>query len=94
MDIRGKPIAPASPWPNGFAKRLIGSIRRECLDHLVIGSEGHLRRILQAYARCYSKIRTSRSLDRDARAIRTVERVGTITSHVILGGLRRHYVRI
>jgi transposase InsO family protein len=48
MGIRDKPIAPASPWQNGFAERLIGSIRRECLDHLVVLSEAHLRRMLQA----------------------------------------------
>jgi len=54
MGIRDKPIAPASPWQNGFAERLIGSIRRECLDHLVVLSEAHLRRILQAYARYYN----------------------------------------
>ena len=47
MGIRDKPIAPAAPWQNGFAERLIGSIRRECLDHLVIFSEAHLRQILQ-----------------------------------------------
>jgi hypothetical protein len=52
MGIRDKPIAPASPWQNGFAERLIGSIRRECLDHLVIVGEAHLRRILGTYA-CY-----------------------------------------
>jgi transposase InsO family protein len=51
MGIRDKPIAPASPWQNGFAERLIGSIRRECVDHLVVWGEGHLRRILRAYAR-------------------------------------------
>jgi transposase InsO family protein len=61
MGIRDKPIALASPWQNGFAERLIGSIRRECLDHLVVLSEAHLRRILQAYARYYNKIRTHRS---------------------------------
>ena len=55
MGIRDKPIAPASPWQNGFAERLIGSIRRECLDHLVILSETHLRRILQTYACYYNK---------------------------------------
>ena len=64
MGIRDKPIAPASPWQNGFAERLIGSIRRECLDHLVVLSEAHLRRILQAYAGYYNKIRTHRSLDK------------------------------
>jgi len=51
MGIRDKPIAPASPWQNGFAERLIGSIRRECVDHIVVWGEGHLRWILRAYAR-------------------------------------------
>jgi hypothetical protein len=48
MGIREKPIMPASPWQNGFAERLIGSIRRECLDHLVVFGEEHLRRILKS----------------------------------------------
>jgi transposase InsO family protein len=48
--IRDKPISPASPWQNGFAERLIGSIRRECLDHLIVFGEEHLRRILKSYA--------------------------------------------
>jgi hypothetical protein len=47
MGIRDKPIAAASPWQNGFAERLIGSIRRECLDHIIVSGEAHLRRILQ-----------------------------------------------
>jgi transposase InsO family protein len=94
MGIRDKPITPASPWQNGFAERLIGSIRRECLDHLVILGEAHLRRILQTYAGYYSKIRTHRSLDKDAPAFRPVQRVGTITSNAILGGLHHHYVRV
>src|ERR1700756_1235066 len=51
MGIRDKPIAPASPWQNGFAERLIGSIRRECLDHHIVLGEAHLRRILNSYAR-------------------------------------------
>jgi transposase InsO family protein len=51
MGIRDKPAAPASPWQNGFAERLIGSIRRECLDHIVVLREAHLRRILRSYAR-------------------------------------------
>jgi transposase InsO family protein len=94
MGIRDKPIAPASPWQNGFAERLIGSIRRECLDHLIVLSEAHLRRILQAYAGYYNKIRTHRSLDKDAPAFRPVQRVGIVTSHPILGGLHHHYVRV
>jgi len=51
MGIRDKPTAPASPWQNGFAERLIGSIRRECVDHLIVLGEAHLRRILRSYAR-------------------------------------------
>src|ERR1700756_2604150 len=55
MGIRDKPIAPASPWQNGFAERLIGSIRRECLDHIIVLGEVHLRRILKSYARYYNR---------------------------------------
>src|SRR5258706_9458962 len=57
MGIRDKPIAPGSPWQNGFAERLIGSIRRECVDHLVVLGEAHLRRILTKYAAYYNELR-------------------------------------
>jgi transposase InsO family protein len=66
MGIRDKPIAPASPWQNSYAERLIGSIRRECLDHLIVLGEAHLRRILRTYARYYNDIRTHRALRNDA----------------------------
>src|SRR5713101_7386450 len=56
MGIRDKPTAPASPWQNGFAERLIGSIRRECLDHIIVLGEAHLRRILKSYARYYNPV--------------------------------------
>ena len=94
MGIRDKPIAPASPWQNGFAERLIGSIRRECLDHIVVFGEAHLRRILRSYACYYNDIRTHRSLDKDAPASRPVQRTGIISSRAILGGLHHHYVRV
>jgi len=94
MGIRDKPIAPASPWQNGFAERLIGSIRRECLDQMVIFGEAHLRRILRAYASYYNNIRTHRSLDKDAPLARPVQRTGIIRSHALLGGLHHHYVRV
>jgi transposase InsO family protein len=64
MGIRDRPIARGSPWQNGFAERLIGSIRRECLDHIIVVGEVHLRRILQIYAGYYNEIRTHRSLDK------------------------------
>jgi transposase InsO family protein len=94
MGIRDKPIAPASPWQNGFAERLIGSIRRECVDHIVVLGEAHLRRILESYARYYNDIRTHRSLDKDAPAFRPIQRIGNIASYAILGGLHHHYVRV
>src|SRR5499427_978036 len=94
MGIRDKPIAPASPWQNSFVERLIGSIRRECLDHIVVFGEAHLRRILRSYARYYNDIRTHRSLDKDAPVSRPVQRTGSIKSFQILGGLHHHYVRV
>jgi transposase InsO family protein len=94
MGIRDKPTAPASPWQNGFAERLIGSIRRECLDHIVVLGEAHLRRILRSYACYYNDIRTHRSLDKDAPTSRPVQRTGIINSRAILGGLHHHYVRV
>jgi Integrase core domain len=77
MGIRDKPIAPASPWQNGFAERLIGSIRRECLDHVIVLGEAHLRRILKSYARYYIERRTHLALDKDAPAYRC----GQVTCH-------------
>jgi transposase InsO family protein len=94
MGIRDKPTAPASPWQNGFAERLIGSIRRECVDHIVVLSEAHLRRILQTYAHYYNDIRTHRSLNKDTPVSRPVQRTGNIKSHALLGGLHHHYVRV
>ena len=94
MGIRDKPIAPASPWQNGFAERLIGSIRRECLDHVIVLGEAHLRRILKSYARYYNGVRTHRSLNKDAPDSRPVQRSGLISSHAILGGLHHHYARV
>src|SRR5258708_39379470 len=75
--------------PNG----LIGSIRRECLDHIIVFGEAHLRRTLRSYACYYNDIRTHRSLDKDAPVSRPVQRTGIISSHAILGGLHHHYAR-
>jgi transposase InsO family protein len=94
MGIRDKPIAPRSPWQNGFAERLIGTIRRECMDHMLVLGESHLRRILKSYARYYNETRTHRSLEKDAPLSRSVQRIGRITSHALLGGLHHQYCRI
>jgi transposase InsO family protein len=94
MGIRDKPIAPASPWQNGFAERLIGSIRRECLDHIIVLGEAHLCRILKSYARYYNETRTHLALDKDAPVSRPVQRTGVVRSLAILGGLHHQYLRI
>jgi transposase InsO family protein len=94
MGIRDRPTAPASPWQNGYAERLIGSIRRECLDHVIVWGEPHLRRILRSYANYYNNMRTHRSLNKDAPISRPIQPTGIISSRPILGGLHHHYVRI
>ncbi len=93
MGIRDKPTAPASPWQNGFAERLIGSIRRECVDHIIVLGEMHLRRVLKSYADYYNGVRTHRSLNKDAPVSRPVQRTGLISSRAILGGLHHRYAR-
>jgi transposase InsO family protein len=93
LGIRDKPTAPVSPWQNGFAERLIGSIRHECLDHIIILGEMHLRRVLKSYADYYNCVRTHRSLNKDAPVTPPVQRTGSIRSHAILGGLHHHYTR-
>jgi transposase InsO family protein len=94
MGIRDKPTAPRSPWQNGHTERLIGSIRRECLDHVVIFGERHLRHVLLSYMQYYNGIRTHLALGKDAPLSRRVQPVGRIISTAILGGLHHRYVRI
>jgi Integrase core domain len=91
---RDKPIAPGSPWQNGYVERLIGTIRRECLDHLIVFGEAHLRRILVKYAAYYNASRIHRSLNKDAPLPRAIEHLGVITSRPVLGGLHHQYCRI
>jgi transposase InsO family protein len=94
MGIRDHPTAPRSPWQNGHAERLIGSIRRECLDHIVVFGEDHLRRILTVYTDYYNELRTHLSLAKDPPACRPVQRLGQLAARPILGGLHHQYCRI
>jgi hypothetical protein len=73
---------------------MIGSIRRECLDHVIIFGEAHLRRVLAAYAAYYNGIRTHLALGKDAPVSRPVQSVGRIVAIPILGGLHHRYVRV
>jgi hypothetical protein len=78
MGMRDKPTAPASLWQNGVAERLIGSIRRECVDHIIVLGEAHLRRILRSYADYCNGVRTHRYLNKDAPVFRPAQRTGSI----------------
>jgi transposase InsO family protein len=94
MGIRDRPTSPHSPWQNGYAERLIGSIRRDCLDHVVIFGERHLRHLLRSYQKYYNEARTHLSLCKDAPVSREVRAVGPVISVPMLGGLHHQYVRI
>jgi len=94
MGIRERPITPRSPWQNGHVERLIGSIRRECLDHVVVLGERHLRHLLANYATYYNGVRTHLALNKDTPLHRPAQTVGRIASFAWLGGLHRHYVRM
>jgi transposase InsO family protein len=94
LGIRDRPTAPRSPWQNGHTERLIGSIRRECLDHVVIFGERHLRHLLLSYMTYYNGARTYLSLNKDAPVPRAVQAIGRILPTPILGGLHHQYVRI
>ena len=94
LGIRDHPTSACSPWQNGFAERLIGSIRRECLDHVVVFGEHHLRHVLTCYMDYYNAVRTHLSLGKDTPHWRPVQLAGRIQARPIIGGLHRQYVRI
>ena len=94
MGIRDRPTSFRSPWQNGYVERLIGSIRHECLDHLMVFNAEHLRRILAEYATYYNEVRTHVSLGKDPPCTRPIERLGDIVAYPILGGLHHRYARI
>jgi transposase InsO family protein len=94
MGIRDRPTAPRSPWQNAYAERLIGSIRREVLDHIIVFGERHLRHVLLSYMTYYNEARTHLSLNKDATISREVQSVGRIFAKPHLGGLHHQYVRI
>ncbi|MCB2106924.1 MAG: integrase core domain-containing protein [Rhodobacteraceae bacterium] len=93
LGIRDHPTAPRSPWQNGYAERIIGSIRRECLDHTITFGESHLRRTLKSYARYYNRARTHLSLAKDSPIPRPIQRRGNIIAHPHLAGLHHEYDR-
>jgi transposase InsO family protein len=95
MGIAEVVSAPASPWQNPYVERLIGSIRRECLDHVIVINEAHLRRVLTAYGRYYHRSRTHLGLEKDTPDHRAIS--GTSTGPIVaipeVGGLHHRYER-
>jgi putative transposase len=87
--------APSSPWQNPYVERVIGSIRRECLDHVIVFNERHLRRVLHAYVAYYHRSRTHLALGKDAPLARAVEPAGAgrIVARPEVGGLHHRYER-
>jgi transposase InsO family protein len=94
MGIRDRPISPRSPWQNPYVERLIGTLRRECLDHVLIFGERHLRRVLTLYSVYYNETRTHLGLGKDAPLRRAVQRSGAIATAPVLSGLHHRYARI
>lgn len=96
LGIREVLTAPQSPWQNAYVERLIGSIRRECLDHVIILNESGLRRILRSYVSYYEHSRTHLSLGKDAPVARPIQPLDTGPIVVIpqVGGLHHRYERI
>lgn len=94
MGIRDRPTAPRSPWQNAYVERLIGTLRRECLDHVLIFDEQHLRLVLTSYSHYYHEARTHLGLGKDTPLRRAVQCSGTITVTPILSGLHHRYARI
>jgi putative transposase len=88
--------APQSPWQNAYVERLIGSIRRECLDHVIVQNETGLRRILKLYFDYYESSRTHLSLGKDAPLARAIQPLwtGPIVAIPQVGGLHHRYERI
>jgi transposase InsO family protein len=95
MDIEQVLIAARSPWQNPYVERVIGSIRRECLDHTIIFSEKHLRRLLKEYFQYYHESRTHLGLEKDCPNTRSVQtpESGPISSEPMVGGLHHRYFR-
>ena len=95
MGIKEVLTAPRSPWQNPFAERLIGSVRRECLDHVIVLNRRHLRRILNSYFGYYHRSRTHLSLDKDAPVERAVQgpECGKVVEFPEVGGLHHRYER-
>jgi putative transposase len=95
MNIAEVITAPQSPWQNPFVERLFGTVRRDCLNHVIILGEAHLRQTLMRYFRYYHKFRTHLSLEKDAPMPRAIQNanLGSVIEIPEAAGLHHHYER-
>jgi len=93
MGIKQIVTAYKSPWQNCYVERVIGSIRRECLDHFIILNENHLRKVLKEYLKYYNKYRTHLGLEKDSPEKRSIEKFGSVQTEPVLNGLHHRYFR-
>jgi hypothetical protein len=94
LGIRDRPASPQSPWQNGYVERVIGSIRQDLLDHVIVWSEAHLRRMLKAYKDYYNASHTHLGIAKDCPLHRSIERHGMVIAKPQLGGLHHRYTRV
>lgn len=94
MGIQDHPTALRSPWQNAYVERVIGSIRRELLDHVIVLNVGHLKRLLDKYVVYYNEYRTHLGLDKDSPLGREIQRDGPVVSTPMVGGLHHVFKRI
>ena len=93
LKIREIRSAPRSPWQNAFVERVIGTLRRECTDHVIPLGRRHLLRVLREYVEYYNESRPHQSLDRNSPTPRKVEAIGDVGAKPVLGGLHHRYFR-
>jgi len=94
MNIKEVLSAPRSPWQRAYVERVIGSIRRECLDHLIVLNQESLRRTLRSYVSYYHRSRLHLSLERDSPESRAVQSIGRVVAFPEVGGLHHRYERV
>ena len=94
MNIKEVLSAPRSPWQRAYVERVIGSIRRECLDHLIVLNQESLRRTLRSYLSYYHRSRLHLSLERDSPESRAVQSIGRVVAFPEVGGLHHRYERV
>ena len=94
MNINEVLSAPRPPWQRAYVERVIGSIRRECLDHVIVFNEESLRRTLRSYFSYYHRSRLHLSLDKDSPDSRSVQSVGRVIAFPEVGGLHHRYERV